>query len=266
MSISNDNKFELQTAGQADWDSGLNANFTLLERGYHMSGLAGADVNTGSALWITSGNFFVPFDPNSADIRPHAYSYLGASSGESLSVLVTGIVRSLGINSPALPGQDLFVSPVTPGLLVGSYSAAGRRVGVGVGGWGVYFNPFMDTPPERLTRSVAVNAVTGSLHLFSLDGGKYGWVREVRVIGNSADLVTLKFHSGSARVGSERLYETVSGGITTVGSFLDRAGWPYENTEAGTLSGLTFGSLMVNSAAAVGSDTINVQLVFDRTK
>lgn len=266
MSISNDNKFELQTAGQADWDSGLNANFTLLERGYHVSGVAGTDINTGSALWITSGNFFVPFDPNSADIRPRAYLFTSASSGESIQALITGIVRSLGINSPAVPGEDLFVSALTPGALVGSYSAASRRVGYGVGGWGIYFNPFMAGVEERLTRVTTINAVTGSSHLFSLDGGKYGWVREVRVIGSSADLVTIKFHSGSARTDGERLYETVSGGISTVGSFIDRAGWPYENTETGTLSGLTFGSLMVNSAASVGSDTIGVQLIFDRTR
>jgi len=255
MPISNDNKLELQTSGQADWDSGLNANFTLLERGYHVSGIAGTNVSTGMALWISSGNFFVPFDPASLDIRASAYAFTAHNSGETMQALMTGIVRSLGINSPAVPGQDMFVSPA--GYLVGSYSAASRRVGIGVGGWGVYFNPFMeDTAREQITRVVTVDAVVGSQHLFELDAGKYGWVREVNAIGSS--LVTIAFHSGSARVGSERLYETVSGGLATI---LDRAGWPYENTEVGTLSGLIFGTITVSS-----DSTVSLKMIFDRMK
>jgi hypothetical protein len=265
MSITNDNQFELQSAGQADWDGGLNANFSIAERGYHGIFRAGADVRTGHVVWINSGGYAFHFDPRSEDIRPHGFSYNAVSSGDNISLLLTGIVRSLGICSPAVPGLDLFVSAVTPGLVVTSYSAASRRIGIGAGGWGVYFNPWgQRNVEETLTRVFSINAVVGSDHLFSLDVGKRGWVREVKMISNSVDLASLKFHSGSTRAGSERLYETLSGGLTTVGSFLDRAGWPYENTEANTLSGLIFGTVRIMSGAAVTSNDIQIRLVVDR--
>lgn len=260
-----DNQLEQQTSGQADWDSGLNANFTILERGYHATVQFGADVNTGYVLWINSGGFAFHFNPNSEDIFPHAIAITGGSSGDTKQVLISGIMRSLDIHSPATPGQDLFVSAATEGLVVGSYSAASRRIGWGVSQSGLYFNPHGNRGEiEQLTRVESFLAVTGSLHNFALDVGKRGWVREVRMIGASADLVSLTFWSGSSRVGSERLFETISGGVTVVGSHLDRAGWPYENTEANTLSGLVFGRLQVMSAAAVGSDTISVRLIVDR--
>jgi hypothetical protein len=263
MSITNDNQFEIQAAGQADWDSGLNANFAILERGYHGVFRAGAAINTGHAVWINSGGFAFHFNPNSEDIRPHGFAYVAASSGDNISLLLTGIVRSLGICSPAVPGFDLFVSAATPGVVVTSYSAASRRIGVGAGGWGVYFNPG-PRDQETLIRTVAIAALVNTNHLFSLDVGKRGWVRELRVISNSADLVSVAFFSGSTRASSERLYETISGGLTTVGSFLDRAGWPYENTEVSTLSGLIFGKIAINSGAAVTSNDLNVRLVVDR--
>jgi hypothetical protein len=266
MSITNDQQFELQSAGQADWDSGLNGNFSILERGYHGVFQAGAAVNTGYVCWINSAGFAFPFDPRSESIRPHGLAYLAASSGDNISLLLTGIVRSLGVFSPAVPGLDVFVSPVTPGLILSSYSAASRRVGFGVAENGIYFHPGPLDQQETLTRVFSINAVVGSDHLFSLDVGKRGWVREAKMISNSVDLVTLKFHSGSTRAGSERLYETKSGGVTTVGSFLDRAGWPYENTEANTLSGLIFGTVRIMSGAAVTSNDIQIRLVVDRCR
>jgi hypothetical protein len=265
MSITNDNLLELQSAGQADWDSGLNADFSILERGYHGVFRAGAAINTGHVVWINSGGYAFHFNPNSEDARPHGFAFTGAASGDNIQLLLTGIVRSLGVCSASIPGLDLFVSPASPGYVASSYSAASRRIGIGAGGWGVYFNPWgQRNVEETLTRSINIVAVVGSDHLFSIDPGKRGWVREARMISNSADLVSLTFYSGSTRASSERLYETRSGGVTTVGSFLDRAGWPYENTEANTLSGLLFGKVSINSGAGVTSNDLQVRLVVDR--
>ena len=264
MSITNDNQLEIQAAGQADWDSGLNANFSILERGYHGVFQAGTSINTGYVCWINSAGYVFPFNPNSEDARPHGLAYTAASSGANISLVLAGIVRSLGVFSPAVPGLDVFVSPVTPGLILSSYSAASRRVGIGVAETGIYFNPGGFPIQETLTRVFSINAVVGSDHLFSLDVGKRGWVREAKMISNSANLVSLKFHSGSTRAGSERLFETVSGGVTTVGSFLDRAGWPFENTETSTLSGLMFGTVRIMSGAAVTSNDLQIRLVVDR--
>ena len=236
-----------------------------IERGYHITERAGTAINTGQVLWLNSGGFFFPFNPNSESIGPNAYAFTAAASGDSFTVLAWGIVRSLGINSPAIPGKALFVSALTPGLIVTSYAGANRPVGRGLAAGGILFNPNQnDRFPERLTSSVAINAVTGSLHLFSMSAGRWGWNRQVVMIGNSADLVELKFFSDAAR--SNLLYCTISGGVTTVGSFQDRAGWPYENTDASTLGDLVYGSLKVMSSAHVGSDTVSVQNQWDRSR
>lgn len=261
-----DNQFLAPTEGQADWDTSLRANFTIAERGYHITGQAGADIRSGHVLWVNSGQFFFHYNPNSRDIQPHAIALTAASSGDTTQVLAWGIVRSLGITSPAVPGIQCFVSAVTPGVIVGSYSGADRPIGFGIGAPGVVFAPGRQLFPEKLSRTTSVVAVTGSLHYFTVDGGQWGWVRELRVIGNSTDLVNVLFHSGSARVSSERLFETKSGGVYTIAPshYLDRAGWPYENTEASTISGLIYGTLKIDSAAAVGSDGLSVRLIFDR--
>lgn len=260
-----DNPFDTPTDGQGDWDSGLAANFLALERGYHVTERAGIAINTGQVLWLNSGGFFFPFNPNSESVSPHAYAFTAAASGDTLTALAWGIVRSLMINSPAVPGKALFVSALTPGLIVTSYAAANRPVGRGLSGGGILFNPNQnDRFPEQITSSIAINAVTGSLHLFSASAGRFGWNRQTVMIANSANLIELKYFSDSAR--TKLLYQTISGGVSGVGSYQDRAGWPWENTDASTLGDLVYGSLKVMSAALVGSDTISVQNIWDRDR
>lgn len=136
-----DNPFVIETNGQADWDAALTANFAVIERGYHVTERAGTAINTGAVLWLDPTGFFHPFDPNSLAIYPHAMAYTAAASGDSMSALAWGIVRSLGINSPALPGGPLYVSATTPGVIVASYAGATRQIGWGLSGNGVLFNP-----------------------------------------------------------------------------------------------------------------------------
>lgn len=241
----------------------MSANLTgPLERGYHVTEHAGVAVNTGHVLWCNSGGFFFPFNPNSADIFPHAIAYTAAASGDSLTALAWGICpRSIGINSPAMPGAPLFVSAQTPGVIVRSQQGSDRQIGIGLLGYGVLFQPRANYITERLTSSLSINAVTGSLHLFTAEAGYYGWNRQTVMIGNSADLVELKFYSDSAR--TALLFSTKSGGVSVVGSMQDRAGWPYEVTSIGSL---VYGSLKIMSAAAVGSDAISVRGIWDRSR
>jgi spore coat protein U-like protein len=257
-----DQGFTTPTAGQADWDASLNADLAILERGYNITERAGVAINTGNVLYLNSGGFFFPYDPNSLSILPSAMAFTAAASGDSLTALAWGIVRSLGINSPAVAGRQLFVSAKTPGLVVGSYGGADRPIGMGLTGYGVLFQPRALTP-EILTSSLAIQAVTGSLHTFTLDVGKWGTNRQTVMIGNSADLVELKFYSDAAR--TTLLYSTKSGGVSVVGSYQDRAMWPYDNTDAVNSSAI-YGTLKVMSAAAVGSDTISVRGFWDRVR
>ncbi len=259
-----DQNFSLPSAGQSDWDTDLNGNFTIIGRGYHVLGQAGSDVATGVAVTVDSGGFFRPFDPNSTAILPHGFAYKAVDSGEQDTFLLSGIVRSIAINSPVVPGEAVFASANGSGYLVGSYSGASRPLGFGTEEDGLFFSPGREIFPETLTRSVSVAAVTGSLHLFTMDGGRGGFMRQLIMEGASGDLVELQLWSNSARTAA--LYETFSGGVTTIGSFLDQAGFPYFNTDASTINGLIYGTLQVMSAASVGSDTVGVQCVFERFK
>lgn len=257
-----DQNFTLPTAGQADWDSDLNANFTIIARGYHVLGTAGTAIDTGQIVSVTSDGYFRIFDPNSTTTFPHAFAYKAVSSGAQDTFLLQGMVRSLGINSPAVPGEDLFASQLGSGYIVGSYSGADRPVGYGTQEDGFYFAPGQQRFPEFITRSVEITAVTGSLHLFTLDGGRGGFVRHLTAIGNSADLVEIQLWTNSAR--TSPLFETISGGVTVVGSFRDQAGFPYWNTDASTINGLIYGTMQVMSDSAVGSDTIGMSVGFER--
>jgi hypothetical protein len=60
------------------------------------------------------------------------------------------------------------------------------------------------------------------------------------------------------------MYQTISGGVTTVASFIDRAGWPFDNTDASTLSGILYGKIWPDSTAVIASQDVQVRLVADR--
>ena len=252
-----DNPFDTPVTGQADWDSGLGANFQAIERGYHVSERVGVAVNTGNILCLTSSGWLVPWDVNST-VPALAMAYTAALSGETVTALAWGISRSLSINSVAIPGQLLYGSATTPGLI--ATSPNGAPIGVGLTGNGILFNPAKTAgggggggyTPTYFTSSLAINAVVGSLHTFTTSfGAFFGDNRRLRVNGSSASHVELKLFSDSAR--TKLQYQTFSGGISAVNSFNDRAGFPID-TDSGTI----YGTLSILSGD-VSSDTISVQ-------
>lgn len=249
-----DNNLTLLTSGQSDWDTDIDANFAVLERGYHISERAGQAISSGQVLSLNSLGFFAPYDWTGA-LTPMAYSYTAAASGDSLQALAWGIVRSLDINSPAVAGQlayatgSGFLTTVASGLPVGRFTT-GRGIlfqpalNAGGGGGGGY-------TPSYFVSSSAINAVVGSLHTFTMSlGGLHGWNRRVRLNSNSAAHVELKFYADAGH--SDLQYSTLSGGISGVGSFNDRAGFPWD-TNSGTL----YGTVQVLSGD-VSSASINV--------
>lgn len=222
---------------------------------------AGVAINSGYVCWMTSGGFMVPFDPNSADIKPLALCLTAPASGAVGNFLFEGTVRSL--YTAFVPGRDYFTSAVTPGLVVASYSAANRKIGVGREGGSLFFKPY-HMSPEQITQITTITVNPASLHLFTMDVGKSGIVRDLLMKSNSLDKVALLFYSNSAR--DNKLYSTISGGVTTVDSFVDRALWPYDNTDASTLSGLIYGKVFADSGAAVASLDLQIKLTVDRFK
>lgn len=283
-----DNPFNTPVSGQADWDSGLGVNFQALDRGYHVTERAGQAISSGQFVALNSGAFAFPWNPSS--VPPCAgMAYTAAASGDSLTFLAWGIVRSLGINSVSVPGRILFSN--ASGFL--SATTLGAPIGIGLANYGVLLNPqrtttagsfggtygglsdvnttgvvngkiiawddttskWIVTAPASTShrvQSVQIAAVTNSTHTFtmSLGAALFGWNRRVRLNGSSLSNVEIRFYRDSGR--TDLQYQTLSGGISAVTSFNDRAGWPID-TDSGTI----YGSCQVFSTA-VGSDTLNI--------
>lgn len=136
-----DNQLALLSSGAADWDADLDANFAVIERGYHVTQRAGVAINTGEVLWCNSAGYFKQFDPNSTSIFPMAMAFTAAASGDSMRALAWGIVRSLAINSAGVSGKLLYVSAATPGVIVSSSAVQNIPVGLGLPSGGVLFDP-----------------------------------------------------------------------------------------------------------------------------
>jgi len=251
--------FDTPTAGQADWDASLNGNFSILEYGHRARGQAGEAVNTGDILTIGSDGFALKYDPNSADIYPHLMTMSALSSGDESHFVAFGSVRSIDVFTPVIPGHPVYVSAASPGMIVSSYSGANRNVGRAHYQDGFVFDPNgVAQFPELMTSVASIDVVVASVHKFSMDFGLAGTNRNISMVGASGDLVDLKFYSSSEQLSTELLYSTISGGVTTIGSFLDQAGWSYFNTDPSTINGMIYGTIEIMAAASVTSDSIGV--------
>ena len=263
MSYSDNNNFEIQTDGQADWDTGLNANFAISDRGYHTKFTAGTAIKTGDILWAASGGAVFPYNPRSLSLRQAiAISYKAVNSGESDFFLLRGVVSSIGIwSGNIIPGLPVFASPSTAGFAVSSYAAADFAVGLALANNALYFAPgTLRGVPEKITQVQSLGPLAiGSTHHFAINVGNRGFVRKLECV-TSFNFWTLKLWSGSAKVSSEQLFESASGGVAST-YLLDAAGFPYENTDTAS-PGMVFGSVAVNSG--VSSAYFNISVVAER--
>ena len=274
MTFTPNQGFETQTEGQADWDSGLNANFVIADRGWHITLIAAEPINTGDMIWASSGAYANQYNPNSLALRdPIAMSYKFVDSGESDLFLARGTINSMGIWSGFMvPGKPVFPDVVSPGAPVSSYSAAWPAVGIALTDDSIYFSPGHFSPmPDQITTVVSLSLVTGSAHNFSIDIGHRGLVTEVLIIATSSDAHKFSLWSGSAKVASESLYETlttsVDGGAADfdIGSIFYRDISPFRHTNTDVTSpGLLFGRIDAQSVSSVGSSDISISLTTER--
>lgn len=175
MATTEEQQFTNQTAGQADWDGGLNSNFTTAERGYHTAGRAGSALNTLDVLMLSSGGFFMRFDPNSTDAYPHAMTYTAAASGDSIQALRFGSVRTVTIvNSTSqffVPGREYYVSAQSPGWIVDSYANALWKAGWGLPNGGFQYYAAYNAGPRPIARNLFQPPAVAS---FSVISGSHG--------------------------------------------------------------------------------------------
>lgn len=262
-----DNQFLTPAAGEADWDASLSADLVVLERGYHVTERAGVAINTGQVLWLNSGGFFFQFDPNSASVYPMAMAFTAAASGDTLRALAWGIVRSLGINSPAVPGLPLYVSASTPGVIVGSYAGADRQIGWGLTGYGVLFNPSKIRPRLAALLDVSTNGVADGKVLQWADAsskwvpataaagggvtvGTWPSVVQTFVSSTTAGSLGMSFAS-TPTVGNVLMFVTISNRMLNVGAQMGNEAWGEQDYGRG----LSDGAIGVHYLLADGTKT-----------
>ena len=142
MAFTSDQQLELLTTGQSGWDSSLNANAAILERGYHANLTAGSAINSGQVCVVNSGGYALPLNAASTANWPGVISYRSVGSGEAAQFVAWGIVRSMGVWSGQLvPGLPVYVAASSPGFCVASYSGAGIPVGIALGPTAILFRP-----------------------------------------------------------------------------------------------------------------------------
>lgn len=262
MAFTSNNNLENQADGQADWDTGLNANFTIIDRGFHAAFVAGAAISSGAVLWAASGGALFPYNARSLSLRePTAMAYKAVSSGETDYFLLRGIVSSIGVWSGNItPGRPVYVSPSTAGFCVSSYQAAAFAAGLALSQTAIYFNPGQYSHHELITQVQSLGPLAiGSTHTFTLNVGNRGLIRIVEAV-TSFNNWSLQFYSGSVMVNSSLLFETSSGGITST-YLKDAAGFPYHNTDVAS-PGILLGKVAVNSG--VGSAYFNLTVSAER--
>lgn len=274
MSFTNNQNFEVQPSGQADWDSGLNANFQIMDRGWHIKLTTAQAINTGDIIWASSGGLANVYNPNSLDLRnPIAISYKAVNSGQEDLFLARGIINSVDIwSGNIIPGEPIYADVVTPGFPVSSFSAAWPPVGLALADTGLYFSPGHFSPfPELISDINSFAAVVGQANNFTLDVGHRGLIQKLIIATDSMDAFKVRIWSGSARVSSELLYETITtsvdGGaadfdINTI-YYLDQGMFPYFNTDVSS-PGLLFLRIDPQSSATVGSSDMYCKLVAER--
>ncbi len=260
--------------GQGDWDTDGNANLDIADRGFHTKLTAGEAVNSGQAMTVYSSFAYV-YDASSRDMpKPVGLSYRAAGSGDEITFLLRGVVSSLGDvwSGFISPGLPVFADPASAGYLVSSYSAARHAVGLALRVDQIYVAPSQfDAVPEALSDVASLALIVGSAHDFTMDVGNRGFVRKLRTVTDSMDAYKIQFWSGSTKVASELLYETLTTSVdgsagdfdVTSLDFVDAALFWYEGTDVAS-PGLIHGRITVQSAAAVGSSDMGISIFAER--
>lgn len=148
--VSANQGFLLYNQNEQEWHLGVQQAMAITNRGVHFSAVAGMNINTGYAVDIAGLGSGYARHANAGDalneaarFRPIGVARHSASSGQFVSILVHGVIRSLSIMSAAYAhiGRPVVVSPLTPGLVISSWAAA-PIIGISIPN-GIFVTPNM---------------------------------------------------------------------------------------------------------------------------
>jgi hypothetical protein len=273
MAFTADQQLETQAAGQADWDTALNGNFAIIERGRHLMAVAGSVISSGQVCVVGSGGFVLPMNAASTSLFPHLISYKSVGSGEQTQFLLNGNVRSMTVWSGHItPGLPVHVSVQSLGFLVSSFAGCGEAAGLAVGNDAIVFNPGQPrTLPSIDTNVNTVGPVTvGSFTDFVVPVGRHAIVRDLTYVG-SHNRLKIQFWSGSARSASELVYETLTSSAAPASAdvtstyYKDRALFPHDNTDANS-GWYMYGRITAQSGSGVSSAYANFTIISERVR
>lgn len=273
MPFTNHQQLEVGAEGGADWDTLLNGNTQILERGFHIKGTAGSAIASGQICLINSAGYVVPMDARSLANRAAAISYRSVNSGVEAQFVTDGIVASMGVWSGSLKlGQPVFPSMSSSiGYVVASFAGHGNACGIAIAPDAIRFLPgFPNVLPELTSEVYSSGAVlVGSYVDFTMSLANRGIARTLKVSALSANLYKVQFWSGSSRVSSELLYETLTRS-TSIGSgdvnslfYWDQAPFPWFNTDIASPA-LVFGRITVQSGCQVNTGFFSATVQVER--
>lgn len=229
-----DQGFSFPSQNAADWDTDLNANFVLLQRGYVVPRIVGATaINTGFLVTLNSSGLAVAYDGRSFGLgEPFGIATQVGSPGNEADFVVWGAVSSVVTWSGQITlGAPVYASPYTPGLVVGPYTGAMVEAGRALHVNGVMFRPRMRETQVYTTVNCGFAFPTTTFS-FAVDVGRRGIVRDLRVQAASVNNFQVTFYANSGRTDIAYQTRITSGQIAVNTIFLrDAALWPYEATD-----------------------------------
>jgi hypothetical protein len=270
MSFTADNQFELIASGQADWDTSLNSNFAIAERGHHVTFQAGSAINSGDTLSMTNSGTVVRYNPGSRDAKCEFISPFAVTSGSNGMFVALGSIRSMTVWSGAiLAGRPVYGSINSPGFLVSSFAGHKEQLGIATAVNAVRFDPNRPTFPYQVTETRTVGPiVVGSEGNFEVPIGDRAIVREV-TITSSHNRFKVQFWTNSNRSSSTLEYETLtrswspSSADVTSTYFTDQALFPHKGTDVGC-PWLMHGKITAQSGTGVTSAYALVTIIAER--
>lgn len=270
-----DQGFTKPNRNAASWDSDINANFTLLERGYVVPFVVGSQsVNTGTLVNIVSagvnsygvGNYHAPNGTGLVGLLPDLLCLQAGSPGNLVYGLSHGAINNFGPYSGQLSKGTFFTTSVlTPGWVSNCFDLGGMlTLGRVISDDIIFFNPNATTQRQfsRIVSGMA-HAASGELSTFSFhlnNLGTYGFGAYLRVLSNSCDNYRITIYANSER--STIIYDTAinSGNLgVRTRDMIDASLFVYSltGTDVTSLWGSLHGRLEVLSSAATAINSQN---------